>query len=328
MVLTTLLKPSLNPLVLRCLKKFRIPKRLRSSICTYFSSSGILLSRTRCFQSRSSARACLGACRRKMTRRSSLNVGRVEGFVGGQSKQVLEPDVLLGGQVLSVAQEQVTAAFEVTPPGGRQFALQAAPDVVDGHAQRLDDVEVIVDERGARAALADLQFVWVVHVDDHAADAPGPLLAEPFEELLQGSAIPATADPDDAALDSVGDQRQVAVSLLLGHFVDSQVGDPVEVPLAQQPYNVSDLRLLHRSPVYSGQLRHVLDRHALGQGEQPTLESPSATCVMSCDPRLHAPHSALRTAHPITRHPDIDPMPRDIQIPQPHPGTVVISAEA
>ena len=97
--------------------------------------------------------------------------------------------------------------LEVTPAFWRHLFLLASPDLIDGKTQRLDDVEMVVDECGARALLPDFQLVRVVHVDDHALDPASALLAEPLEELLQDRTVPAAADPDDAALDGVRDQR-------------------------------------------------------------------------------------------------------------------------
>src|SRR3989339_1157055 len=241
-------------------------------------------------------------------------VGRTQGCVDG--KQILEAHALFGAEVLSRTQKQVAAVLEVSSALRRHLVLLAPPDVVDGQAQRLDDVEVVVDERGARALLADLQLVGIVHVDDHALDPASSLLAEPSKELLQDRAVAAAADPDDAALDGVRDQRQVAVSLLLGHFVDSQVGDPIEVPLAQQPHDVADLGVLDRPPIHALLLRDCLDRHVLGQDEQPALETPRAARSWAGDRRGSLAYAARGTVHSITRNPQPCLVLRNVDVAQ------------
>jgi hypothetical protein len=70
----------------------------------------------------------------------------------------------LGPRPLGVlpAEDDAQVFLEVQTPGGRQFALHAAPDVVDGHTQRLDDMEVV--DRTRHVCLRHRQDVVVYGV--------------------------------------------------------------------------------------------------------------------------------------------------------------------
>ena len=128
------------------------------------------------------------------------HVGGVQGFVGGKPEQVFETNALFSIQVFPWTQEQVTTTLEVTSPIGWKFALHPPPNVVDRKTQRLDDVEMIIDDFDSSAARPDLLLVGIVHVDDDALEPPRPLLAEPVEKLFQDSSVSVASNPENAPL--------------------------------------------------------------------------------------------------------------------------------
>jgi hypothetical protein len=167
-----------------------------------------------------------------------------------------------------------------------------------------------------------------VHIDNDASDTSGPLLAEPAEEFPQDCSISATTDPYDAALEYVRDQRQVAMPLLLGYFVDSQENNSVEVSLAQQTTDVSDFGILDHPPIHVGKLRYSFDGHFFGQPKKPMLESAGTTSVRSGNPQDSWRYATLGTEYLISTKCQDNLVLADAEVPQTHPSLAVVGIQS
>lgn len=250
------------------------------------------------------------------------DICHVEGFVDCQ--QLPEPDVLLPRQSFLGTQEQVTTVFEVLPPFWRQLALQSTTDVVDGQTHGLDDMKMVVDQVGSGTFGSDFQLVGIVHIDDHQFDPAGAFLSKPVEELAEHFPVSVLAHPDHPPLSYIRNQRQIPMPFLFGNFVDSQIGDSVQIPLSKQSQGIVNFGFSDQSPVGMSQIRYLLYRLSISQFEKPSFESMCASCVFPCYQKHAALHPTQWTINPVTRYPQPHLMRGDTEIPEPHPSAVVI----
>ena len=255
------------------------------------------------------------------------DIRSVQCFVCGQAEQVFEPDTLRLLQIFPWAQKQIAGTFQKASPLWWKFALEPSTNIVDSQAQRLDNMKMIVDDFDARTTSPDFCFIGVVHVNDHASKSAASFLAKPAEELSQGCSVAVSSHPNNAVAFQIGYNRQVAMPFFLGHFVDTQNGNSVQVPLSQQTNDMANFSILDCPPISSCPIGYIFQCRTTCQLKQPPLVPTSTSRLGTCYWKRNPTNSTLRTVNSMSTNPQPDFMRTDIQISQTNPYMIVVMLE-
>ena len=221
-------------------------------------------------------------------------------------KHVLQPGLLLVGEILRVLGEAVLGmlehfleAFALHPP------RLLGPDLAERLVQVGHDMEAVEDVHGGGNLLLDDFEVRLPHVRADVADGFASPLAELVEECPQGFDGPLFGDVEKASAAAVDlvDQSNVVMSLALAPLVHSDRFDALEIAMLQAVAHHSRDGAENRIPTCMEGLGDLLpaqparplsQEQLVGLGDRALALSPRN--ALDLDPAgsaMHAPHAVL-----------------------------------
>src|SRR5437899_1253016 len=125
-------------------------------------------------------------------------------------------------------------------------------------------MKAIKDQSGVGQSPGDGVDVGRTHVRGHGLDL-SPTASQPLPEGFQGVCSLAPADVDDGPAFQVQDNRQVAVAVADGDFVDGNLSQLLQLGSAEAAAQILLVNLLDEVPTDSQVVGDVLDGHAATQ---------------------------------------------------------------
>src|SRR5487761_662020 len=238
---------------------------------------------------------------------------------------------LLGGLVDGVLQEAVAGSLDPAALAGGGPAVAVvlvAPDLVDGAAAELADVERVEAHLCVRQALrgADRFLVAGGHVDRDRCDRRLLLLGELGEEPLQRLGVPAWCGPHHRAAGVVSDARQEPMPGAVADLVHADHHEPVQSAAIELVRDDAGEDLPDRSPPDPHQLGQRRLGHLLRQERDDILEVARVRRARARPRHLLVHIAAARAVHASEHALDLAPQPPEIEMP-PTLGPVLLDRQ-